>query len=207
MAGQELELDGFARAVEQFEGAGLPVPPIPEALRGRLRAIGDWSFSTRDISAMSMYLFDEYPLEALTGGALDYVAFSHAGQGVNSYAINYHLVSSSLAVFVQSPWGGVYADGKVDVERLRDLFDRCAASIEAHSKAVERGALKTPGRLVVCESGFRDIARWAWLDEPMPTRTAARDWLDGKRNLKGSQIIAGAPPTLAAMNWLRELQA
>ena len=55
---------------------------------------------------MAMYMFEDYISEALIGTAPDYVAFCHAGHGMNSYAINYHLVDGPLALFVQAPWGG-----------------------------------------------------------------------------------------------------
>ena len=41
---------------------------------------------------MRMYLFDDYLNEVLTEKTPDYVALSHAGHGVNSYALNYQLV-------------------------------------------------------------------------------------------------------------------
>lgn len=197
--------DGFARGSQQFEAMGLPVPPVPEKLRSRLHVVEDWCFATRDIRPMGMYFFEDYLLQALTGQAPDYLAFSWSGHGINSYAVNYHLVDGSLALFAQAPWGGRYTDAGAAAEALSQLFVRCAALIEIHASAVQSGRLQSPGRLLVCESELRGIGGWVWLDEAMPTREAASEWVKSQRGPVEYHIAS--PPTLNAMNWIRELQA
>ena len=93
-----------------FRSAGLPEPPIPEAFRAELRRVEDWCWATRPIDPMEMYMFREYPAEVLSVDVPDYVAVSHAGHGVNSFAVSLHLVYGSLALFTQTLWGGVYTD-------------------------------------------------------------------------------------------------
>ncbi|MFD1047412.1 hypothetical protein ACFQ1S_18620, partial [Kibdelosporangium lantanae] len=93
-----------------FGDAGLHAPPVPEVLRSGVREIRKWAFGTRDVVPNSMYLFKHYILEVLTGPVEDYVAVSHAGHGVNSYAVNYQLVHGPVAVFAQEGWGGIYYD-------------------------------------------------------------------------------------------------
>ncbi|MDQ1740884.1 MAG: hypothetical protein QOE53_2536 [Pseudonocardiales bacterium] len=103
-------MESWAAMAATFEAAGLAEPPIPTGLRPGLGEIDRWCWSTRPISAMDMYLFKDPAREVLTRPVSDYVAVSHAGHGVNSYAVNYHLVYRSLALFAQAGWGGVYTD-------------------------------------------------------------------------------------------------
>jgi hypothetical protein len=45
-----------------------------------------------------MYMFREYPEEVFVGNVIDYVAVTHSGYGVNSYAVSFHLVYGPLPV-------------------------------------------------------------------------------------------------------------
>ena len=83
-------MSAINEARELFERSGLVLPPIPSALQARLRRISEWCYGTRDIDPMQMYGFHLYPAEAVAEPIDNYVALSHAGHGVNSYAINYH---------------------------------------------------------------------------------------------------------------------
>ena len=75
--------DGLAEARKTFTQAKLPLPPVPARFASALRKTSEWCFSTCSISPMGMYMFDTYLHDALTGASPDYLAFSHAGQGVN----------------------------------------------------------------------------------------------------------------------------
>jgi hypothetical protein len=91
----------WAALTEKFAGAGLPLPPVPMRLQDALRTQSDWCWSTMPIDPMAMYMFAADPvfiLGVLRDQVEDYVAISHAGHGINSYAINYHLVHGDLAV-------------------------------------------------------------------------------------------------------------
>jgi hypothetical protein len=77
-----------------------------------------------------MYLFDGgFLTDVLAGRAPDYVAVCHAGHGMNSYALNYHLVHGRLAVLMQVGWGGVYTDNADAARRLGALWRRCEAML------------------------------------------------------------------------------
>jgi hypothetical protein len=93
-----------------FAKAGLSVPPVPERFRDELRQFGEWFFSTREIERGDMYTLRGLFEEALDGDVPDYLAISHSGHGVNSYVLTYALVTPSLVVMVQTPWGGAYMD-------------------------------------------------------------------------------------------------
>ena len=74
-----------------------------------------------------MYMVASLVDEVVKEDLEDYVAVSHAGHGVNSYSINYALVSGSLGLFLQTLWGGVY----MDADRFRG---RCARDVRAGSR-------------------------------------------------------------------------
>lgn len=94
-------------AHDLFTGAGLAAPPVPGGFAKKLRLVEPWCFATRKISGFDMYVFDDLIVEGLTSDGIEYLAFSHAGHGVNSYAINYFLLSGRLVLFTQTAWGGV----------------------------------------------------------------------------------------------------
>ena len=139
-----------------LDGAGLPHPPIPASLAPTLSLQEPWCWSTRDIDPMAMYMFGEYPAEVLLGMAPEYVAVSHAGHGVNSYALNYHIVLGGLAAFVQVLWGGVYGDAEADAAAVRDRFDRLARLIDLAAQSGSESGPDYPV-LIVLDSAFRGV--------------------------------------------------
>lgn len=145
-----------------FTRANLGVPPVPHHFRPALFEVDEWAYATREISPMAMYRF--VPPKALREPGDDYVAVSRAGHGVNSYAVNYHLVSGPLALFVQSPWGGVYMDREETAAGVRAMFAACARL----AGAAERSGV-TGRRLVVVESVLRRVGGCGWFgaDEPV----------------------------------------
>jgi len=118
------------------------VPPVPEPLRPALRAPRPWCWTTRDIDPMRMYDFDPAFVTGVLAGGPDYVAVSHAGHGINSYAINYHVVHGPLAVVMQVGWGGAYTDDAAAARRLGEVWRRCAAMLSRPGPA--------PGARVLC---------------------------------------------------------
>jgi hypothetical protein len=148
---------------ELFEEAGLVPPPIPHSLSPRLRRIDKWAYGTRDVEPMRMYSF-EYPHEALLGNVGNYVAFCHAGHGVNSYAINYHVVFGPLAVFLQVGWGGVYMNAKEQAAKIEGWFDLCGELIYL---VEQRGPVRDIAwpRLIVIQSDFRNANVVGWLEK------------------------------------------
>ena len=75
---------GFDNAQLTFARENLALPPVSDRFKSRLRVIEEWCFATRKVNAMLMYFFDGYIKEVLTTKTRDYVAFSHAGHGINS---------------------------------------------------------------------------------------------------------------------------
>jgi hypothetical protein len=173
--------------------------------------VEEWCFATREIDPTAMFMFDEYIREALTGTAPDYLAFCHAGHGMNSYAINYHLVEGPLALFAQAPWGGGYSNAQENAVAVAAQFTRCAALIEAVDAATARGLSGPPGRLFVVESMLRGDFRWGWIPAPIDDTTAADVWLHpgGHGMVEDTPYppLEGHPPTVAAREWLESRSA
>jgi hypothetical protein len=137
--------------VATFTTSGLPLPPIPRPLRSELRLTADWCWSTRDISPMSMYMFDSSFIQDILADRVDdYAAICHAGHGVNSYGINFHLVYRQLAIVMQCGWGGVYMDNDGAAARLAERWRKIEVLLEQSAAADDR--------LVVVYSDFRGIS-------------------------------------------------
>jgi hypothetical protein len=152
---------------------------------------------------MVMYFFDSYLWEALKGRAADYLAFSHAGHGINSYSLNYHLIDGPLVLMVQTPFGGAYA-GAAEPTRVAAQFERCAALIAAVDGAKARGLSARQGRLIVFESELRGRQVCGWLDSPVTDDATAKSWalqhqVDSS-NVGDGQVRRRA--TTAAREWL-----
>ena len=90
------------KARRLFQEVGLALPEIPEELAAGLKEQGKWLFSTRDLE-MSPYNLDHYVQEGDQAPAA-YVVLAHSGHGVNSYAIQYYLVSGPLRLFLHLGW-------------------------------------------------------------------------------------------------------
>jgi hypothetical protein len=155
--GASADLGAWEDLVETFASSGLPTPPVPRPLRSELRSPEPWCWTTRDIDPFRMYMFDEaFAEDILANRVPDYAAVSHAGHGVNSYAINYHLVHGQLAILMQTGWGGVYTDNGEAAERLARLWGRVDAMLQRTPPAVE-------DRLLVIYSGLRGVSACGWI--------------------------------------------
>ena len=177
--------------VRLFEEAELVAPPVPSGLAPKLRQQQRWVFTTRRIDPLAMYMHGPYVAEAVAEPVDDYIAISHAGHGVNSYAINYHLVHGPLAVFAQTAWGGVYQDRARSSAAVCEQLDKCDELLSAVEGS--RDSLpSSPARLVVAESDFHGLGICSWLDEPVGSEEVAHQWL---REHQGGT----PPPPFAAL--------
>lgn len=165
-----------AEMQETLRDAGLSPAPVPGALASDLRLRGPWCWSTRDIDPMTMYLFRDYPVEVLLGAVPEYLAVSHAGYGVNSYAITYQLVFGGLAAFVQVLWGGAYVDSEESAAKVRDQFAKLTTLVGVATSRGKKDAAAPTG-LVVLDSPFRAISVCAAIPRPLNSPLAAHRWL------------------------------
>lgn len=162
--------DALKEMMELLSEAGLAMPPIPKDLQSKMYRVRRWCYATRDIDPLEMYRFDRYLVEAVVERPQPYFAFSHAGHGINSYAINYQLVIGPLALFTQIPWGGAYMDDQRQTARVRHIFERCADLLGNTPERTE------PRRLLVAISELRRQRICGWIP-PGLDQEGARDWL------------------------------
>jgi hypothetical protein len=155
---------------------------------------------------MGMYFFDFYLSEALTGASPDYIAVSHAGHGVNSYALNYQIVDGPLILFAQAPWGGVYNDRGKDELRVAALFERIATLINVSDRAKAMERVGQPGWLCVFESHLRELFAWGWLPHKLDGKDAARAWISARQLPRRpvEPLSLDKLPTAAARQFLEE---
>ena len=132
-----------------FQEAGLAFPEIPEELAARLKKQGKWLFSTRDLE-MSPYNLEHYVQEGDQAPSA-YVVLAHSGHGVNSYAIQYYLVSGPLRLFLHLGWGGAYMDAEAAGSKVRECFSQ-ANEIVAATMASRKFTLDE--RLTIVGSDF-----------------------------------------------------
>jgi hypothetical protein len=149
-------------ATTQFAAAGLEFPPITAALGPRLRRVGQWCFATEDVDEAAMYLFERYPMAALTTDPSPYFAVSHGGHGVNSYALSFHLAIPGLTLVTQYGWGGGYMDNEAAAARISEVYRRFSALVSALADRQVLGR-----RLVLIESDIRGVGAWEWLTTPL----------------------------------------
>lgn len=185
------DADGYNSLVTTFQAAGLPLPPVPVDLRERLQHVDEWTWSSRDIDAMEMYMFQRYPAELAESDVDDYVAISHAGHGVNSYGLTVHLVHDQLALFTQAPYGGAYNDPDDEIVTLKRQFERGQALLELASQLKAGG----PGRLVVIESTFRGARVCGWLPPVSQLSGGWRAWV-------ADNSVSSFDPLSAGAGWL-----
>lgn len=169
---------GLNEMLDLFDSEDLGLPPIPRLLRTALRARDYWCFASRDIETGLMYGCQEYPIEVVSKDTGNYVAVSHGGHGLNSYAISYHLVYGRLALFAQTLWGGAYGDAAAASARVAAQLQRCAELIETYEAYAAADLLPpAPARLIVIESDLREGGICRWLSQPLGDRDSAAEWL------------------------------
>lgn len=169
MGGMEASdsLDEMQKLVTE---AGLAMPPIPNHLRDSLFRVKKWCYATKAVDPLEMYRFESYLIEAVTDNPDPYFAFSHAGHGINSYAINYQVVIGRIALFVQIPWGGGYMDKERQAAAVAQVFSRCADLLGVIPDEVEGD------RLLVAVSELRQLRLCGWIGEALDEE-GARRWL------------------------------
>ncbi len=142
--------------------AGLAVPALPEALQAQLRQRGSWWWSTTESGPEPIedYLMHMDPAAThLLRPVTDHTSISHAGHGINSYALTWRLAFGPLAVLVQTPFGGAMSDAAEDAGEQAVLFhrvNRLVRGVDEHRFPLSR----TPRMrsILVRYSSMRDIA-------------------------------------------------
>jgi hypothetical protein len=180
-----MTMNDIEKARKLFQKAGLAFPAIPKELAARLKEMGEWIFSTREID-MSPYNLQHYIREVDGTHVEDYVVLSHSGYGVNSYALQYYLVHGMLEMFLHLSWGGTYMDAKKTSAEIRDCFLMADEIVPAAQTSVK---LQSGARLRIVGS---DFYRSYW-------------FIPGKKGSKEDADPRGPTEVLTeALNWLKQ---
>ncbi len=157
----------FDDMVTSLIKAGLAVPALPEALQAQLRQRSPWWWSTTESGPEPIedYLMHMDPAAGyLRGPVTDHSSISHAGHGINSYALTWRLAFGPLAVLVQTPFGGAMSDAAEDAGAQAALLHRVSRLVRAVDE--HRFPLSRTPRMraiLVTYSSMRGIAevhRW-----------------------------------------------
>jgi hypothetical protein len=151
--------------------SGLGQPFVPPLFADELRMLDEWSWgcvpSTARAEAplgdpMAAYMLAPEVDRFLDGDWRPRFHVCHWGHGVNSYSINYVVVTDRVAAFAQTGWGGVYMEAHRAAARVIEL----GADLEqvfAFADSVEHWP---PGRLLLVHSDFRGHAAPTWVSRP-----------------------------------------
>jgi hypothetical protein len=133
---------------------GLPPPPVPRELIGRVRALAPGLVTTRK-DELGPYELRPFLDELTAGSPAPYLLLGTAGHGIDAWAMHYYLVSAHLGLFIQLRFGGAYGD--LERERARVASNFAVAEDLVLAPGFDR--LAEGQRLVVVAS---DLAGWRW---------------------------------------------
>lgn len=145
-----------------FAAEGLPFPPVPAHLASSLQAQGRGWHASRAVESTPYDL--EHFLDEVTAtpDVADYALVGFDGYGTNSWAVHYYLVTRSLALFVQMPWGGAYTDPERARADIAGMFEWAAKLQSRLQDAQALHAIADGTRLLVCASRVGH-AGWRWI--------------------------------------------
>lgn len=154
-----------------FQELALPLPPVPRAFADRLREADEQVYSTRAQAGASLAAIPALADEAARGEAPPYLAFSYEGHGTNSWFVRYAAVLPHVAVFLELPFGGAYADPFADREVIRRRFAEAASLLSTAERddVPPLVALVQSGSAGWCEV---DGSGWTPDDDALSTLTA-----------------------------------
>ena len=151
-----------ATATALFDSEKLPVPPVPAHLAAALRPQGRTWFATRTTQA-TPYELAHFLNELDRDPQLpEYAVVGFDGYGTNSWAAHHYLVSDSIALFIQLPWGGAYLDAEPARAEITELFDWAARLQPKLQLGCQQRKIPDGWRLQVSASRL-GRAGWRWL--------------------------------------------
>ncbi len=137
----------------------LPAPRVPEPLQPCIQRQRDWVWGSR-MDIPRLYDIEGYIGETLASPTEDFFLLGQDGYGTNSWFLHCYLQHGPLSVFIQTPWGGAYADATRTVDAVQRRFVVLERLLIAMDKAHISGS-SLPGRLIVQQSAI-EAPRWGW---------------------------------------------
>lgn len=144
-----------------FAAEDLPFPPLPPHLAAALQPRGSGWFATRPVDSSPYDLGHFVDELAAQPAVADYAVIGFDGHGINSWAMHHYLVTASLALFVQLPWGGAYGEPALEREDITSLLGWAAKLQPLVDRAQAAGRIPQGMRLQVIASRF-GRAGWRW---------------------------------------------
>jgi hypothetical protein len=167
--------DAPQQARSVFRDNGLPWPPLPEPLAGRLAPRGEFVFATRELPAPP-YDIGHYIDEFIERpGTPPYAIAGFDGHGTNSWAVHCYLVEDGLGLFIQLPWGGAFMapeDTRPPIERM---FEWAGQHLRPMLQACRREGRIPPGWRLLVATRLDDDPVWAWI-APAGQRQGPVQW-------------------------------
>jgi hypothetical protein len=144
---------------EALANAGLLLPPLGPFGVADIRTFGNWSWGTRHLPELAMYMFEVgQVIETLGEGPL--FSMNHAGHGLNSYGLTLVTTGGPFAVFSQHGFGGVYMDPLSTRLRINAAYTHLHVLLKAQ---VLNDAINP--RWLLLYSQFRDYCGIVDLDQ------------------------------------------
>ncbi len=159
---QELNNSAVEEAKTLFTEEGLSFPYIPEEMIASVQKLKPWIFGTR-LDAPSPYQIAKFVQEIETKSVENYLIFGHAGYGTNSWAMHYYLVENSLALFIQTAWGGIYTENETAIPNIAYRFTEAEKLIKIVEAKEKQGKIASSQRLIVVVSDFYNSG-WKFKD-------------------------------------------
>lgn len=178
----------------------LPFPYLPMVLSSALAEHSPTIFSTRPL-ADRPYDLSAFLAELASNPAVpDYAVIGFDGYGYNSWAVHHYCVQSEVALFIQLPWGGAFANADADRAEITRMFNWAQGLLLQLAQLQQQGLIPPGWRLLVIASTF-GRSGWAWLgpaasDEanpPLQTGGKLRaDVDDSLTKIASGQTVLGA---------------
>ena len=195
-----LDAAPLQRAQALFAHDGLPFPYLPRALSSALAEHSPRIFSSR-LLADTPYDLSAFLSELASNPAVpDYAVIGFDGYGYNSWAVHHYCVQPGLALFIQLPWGGAFANAGADRAEINRMFSWAQGLLLRVAQLQQQGLIPPGWRLLVIASTF-GRSGWAWLgpdasdDANPPLQTDGKLRADVDASLAGiarGQTVLGA---------------
>jgi hypothetical protein len=130
--------DPLADLASTLGKAGIARPPFGSTPETAVRAYGKWSWGSLSTPPYEMYMFDVGLIAAMLCAHGPFVALSHAGHGVNSYALSLVTAAGPIAAFVQHPYGGAYSDPLKDLISINATYSRLHVFFHGGARQVDQ---------------------------------------------------------------------
>lgn len=152
-------MDGYEAARAWLAGLGLPMPYIPVALRARMKARDEHTYTTREPLPTEPIWLQGWLEDVEESAPEDYAVIAYQGRGSNTWAIHTYIAVGPLVLLLQLAWGTAFGDADAQTRGVGQAFALLRPLIEEAERRSDE-----PRRLVFVASSFED-PRWRRLPD------------------------------------------